>query len=412
MSLRTKVTQAFSAALLSTTLLTANASAGQQDMLVIISNSYDKPEAKEVLLAVRTIASGLPDGGSLTVIDGTTQKEVARFQMPNGEEASFLRSYPRQMAGKQNPLMLRVAGHLKSAMERNTQHGAQTRAQLGLPDMLARLSMFTEGGETVLIMGSAKYFDERYPSFSTLNAYPDAAHARFRTSQTPFGAADASSLPDGSSLHFCDMSGGYETTAHQEGVQKAWVRVFDAYNLKTATFMPLTERCLSRAIGNIDDNAPEVPDTPNTGSLVMWDPSQQPPKSFDSDNKTIATKKAPGPQVDDVAGLNAVDQRRLQTILQAGDAKLTRVAFWDTAEEDGDEIDVKIGSGVDQVRLRIELKKQEVWHVIPATAAGIEIVAVSEGEGGGATLGIRTEDGFVSKSPQIEVGETYFLPLK
>ncbi|WP_299416187.1 hypothetical protein [uncultured Sulfitobacter sp.] len=379
----------------------------------MISDSYDKAQSTEVIRYVQMVAIQLPDGGSFSVLDGPSQREIASFTMPVGKEAEFLRSYPRRMQEVLMPMFKELARHLKGAMSKQANGDSAAQGQLALPDMMADLGMFVKGGETVIFMGSAQFYDGRYPGFSTLNAYPDAGNARLEPAQSPFGAEGVELLPDGVVFHFCDMAEGYDSVSHSEGVQDSWLRLIDAYNGKVASYMMLTDRCIIRAISGIVDNAPEVPRTPDKGSIQMWGPRTiQPSQPTHTSNSAPFGGGGLKPKVDDIPNIDGAQARKLQDLVTQGKGKLMRVAFWDTAQEDGDQIDVIIGQGPNQINLRIELTHKEVWYTVPATAKGIEILAVSEGGGGGVTLGIRTEDGFVNQSPKLRKDQLFSLAIK
>jgi hypothetical protein len=99
------------------------------------------------------------------------------------------------------------------------------------------------------------------------------------------------------------------------------------------------------------------------------------------------------------------DKERLRAELADGQLRLAQIRLWDTAAEDGDQIEVS-SAGFLQ---RLTIRHRETIYFVPIMPGGaVRLRAVHDG-GGGVTLGVATSAGRVPLPP-LAVGQTLELP--
>ena len=89
-----------------------------------------------------------------------------------------------------------------------------------------------------------------------------------------------------------------------------------------------------------------------------------------------------------------------------GSLRLVAIKLYDTDGEDGDAVLIK----TDDVEIEVDLVNRRQRYVVPIENGNLTIIGLRDGRGG-ITVGIETDDGTESLTPNIKVGETVIVPF-
>lgn len=105
-------------------------------------------------------------------------------------------------------------------------------------------------------------------------------------------------------------------------------------------------------------------------------------------------------------GLPASVKDAMASKIAAGSLRLVAVRLWDTDGEDGDAVLIK----TDDAEIEVNLVNKRQRFVLPVENGNMTMIGLRDGQGG-ITVGIETEDGTETLTPNIAVGETVIIPF-
>jgi len=391
------------AKILATTCTFALMAAGAQaaDRYLVISDTMPKTAAKEVLKKTVKLMNGLEPGDRLTVINGPSTRSVLSVELPQGEDGKVIMS--NRNLKKKHFLPSVVALKKFTDAAQKSEMALPLNAvpmQVNVSGVLDLMALHASAEPEIIFMGSARYYDERWPEFSMRVSFPNDAHVGYAPAATPFGAKGRENTLTGLRVHFCELEAqdAYVKPMQRDGLRRGIALMVQGHGATLASFTSETDTCIDRAIARTsEDTKPFVAD-PSHKTMKIYDASQ-------TAGVTGATLKA---QLKLAKRLNLpVDQKKIIfDDLHKGTLRLAEVFLHDTDSEDGDVVTLVAG----RVKFDVYLTKKPVKRIVPVMDGKLIVIGKKDG-GGGITLGIKTDQNDRLHSPVMRVGQSIEIPF-
>lgn len=366
-------------------LLASLASAQAADQILILPADLSEEDAIGVANALKGRFENLRAGDRLIGIVGVTGETIFDVNIPDEE------IYAKHAGHRQKlmvPAWQKTVAHIKRAVEKGSKAAAGgLGSQVDLPTMLDQLRYRAENKPIVTVIGNPLYHDSRMPDFSMAKAYPNDAHFERSRAQTPFGTQGVLGVLDGMQFHFCTIGANWVNTTHEKGVEGAYGKMIAGYGAKLVTFGRGLSNCSNRAAAGDSSGAATYTLASNGEPVEMID----------------VTARVPDPG--QVVSSGPISPELKQAI-DDGLVRMANLYVFDTAQEDGDVVEIIAAGYSKHVALLNEPQKIEV----PLTAGHLQVVGVKDGQGG-ITVGIRTEAGAVIVSDKIAPGARLDIPI-
>lgn len=224
-------------------------------------------------------------GDSLTVYDTTERRRLASIKVPDEVAYDNLRLRQNTFGNELRNLAPFLA---------NLDKPAPQPANIYFPQFLrefANSTLPTLPGKTaeLLVVGSAKYHDDREPKFTMLEGhFPSDGYLLSDDTAAPYGVTNRRGSLTGVNVHFCTTDNDWIDDVHRQRVERFWSLYVKELGGKLASFTGDLNACTQRFVEKINETPEEF----------AVDPAQTKPEML---RIVRSTERAAEPRQDDGA---------------------------------------------------------------------------------------------------------------
>jgi hypothetical protein len=209
----------------------------------------------------------LPAGAQLHVVDATNVQTLARFQIPDGQNAKIPNIRKRHI----NEPWQNVQRFVKANWVNTPK--TQTTGRIHLPQTLTHLSTqsfvdVSDRNICTLIIGDARYFDTRHEKYNMQGTrYPSDGFLTASQAESPYGTADKQGFLEGFNVHFATLNerSDFASDHHELRVHRLWHLHVQAQGGTLATYTSSMQEAFDRFI-----NCDQKP-----GRTFAWDSTRR-----------------------------------------------------------------------------------------------------------------------------------------
>ena len=308
---------------------------------------------------------------------------------------------PSHPAWKQNfvaKAMASLQAYARSAFQAGLSDGAIPPNQVGLHQIIAELPRRAHEGAEVIVFGSPRDNHFNDPSNTTLTRVPNDAFLDLAAHSSPFGTRGLEGSLNGLRVHVCVIDEGFVDPRHNDLLSRFTALRLQAMGGDLATWSVDLDECLGRANAERQDGMPvHIRDDSVTEPMFLNVDQAGSLPTADAQQQGVLLKELNVP-----ASVEAV----MASKIAEGSLRLVAIKLYDTDGEDGDAVLIK----TDDVEIEVDLVNRRQRYVVPIENGNLTIIGLRDGRGG-ITVGIETDDGTESLTPNIKVGETVIVPF-
>lgn len=233
-------------------LVTAAAAKAENYVVALPTDYPGERTAIETLLSKAFLATG--PGDSLSVYDAPDRRRLASIAVPDDEAYGNARLKQNTFAGE-----LRGLAPFLEGLERP----APLPANIFFPQFLrefasSALPALPGGTAELLVVGSAKYHDDREPQFTMLEGhFPSDGFLSADDNASPYGASNRRGSLTGVNVHFCTTDDDWVDDVQRQRVERFWSLYVRELGGKLATFTPDLGVCTQRFVEKVTSTPEE-----------------------------------------------------------------------------------------------------------------------------------------------------------
>lgn len=192
-------------------------------------------------------------GDTLSVYNAGSRQRLAYLSVPDNPSYDNQRLKQKTFAGELQAVRPLLEGMKSTA--------SAPPSNIGLPQFLreianSALPTFPGKQAEVLVVGSAKYHDEREPQFSMIDGYfPSDGHLLANDDQSPFGVANRQGSLAGVNVHLCSTDTDWIDDVHRQRVERFWSLYVRQMGGTLASFTPDLKVCAQRFVDKVNETA-------------------------------------------------------------------------------------------------------------------------------------------------------------
>lgn len=206
-------------------------------------------------------------GDTLSIYNAGERQRLSYLSIPQNPSYENQRLKQKTFAGELQairPLLERMGGAPEAPP-----------SNIGLPQFLreianSALPTFEGKQAEVLVVGSAKYYDDRERQFSMLDGYfPSDGHLLANDDQSPFGVANRQGSLAGVNVHLCSTDTDWIDDVHRQRVERFWSLYVRQMGGTLASFTPDLNVCAQRFVGKVNETSEQFEIDPQQTKAEM-----------------------------------------------------------------------------------------------------------------------------------------------
>lgn len=230
-----------------TAALVVGSTAWADNFVVALPDDYPGERTEMETLISRASLATKP-GDSLSVYNATERKRLASIVVPEETGYNNLRLKQNAFGGE----LRKLAPFLESLDK-----PAPLSANIFFPQFLREFANTTLPGlpdksAELLVVGSAKYHDDREPRYTMLEGhFPSDGFLATDDTASPYGASNRRGSLAGVNVHFCTTDDDWIDDVHRQRVERFWSLYVRELGGKLATFTNDLNVCTQRFVEKV-----------------------------------------------------------------------------------------------------------------------------------------------------------------